>query len=451
MIELLTPREMIIPADTAELLALVDSAISEFNKLRPFDKDTEARIKMAFLPDRVTASLNMEGIVATRRQTLAILDAMTISENASKTEQEILNALEADELTYETSLNEKLLTERFIRDINLLIERNVGESPGAYRPRNLQISQAAFTPPPHQDVPALMERLVSIFNEEATDHAIVRAVWLHARFTYIHPFLDGNGRTGRLLQDFCLLSSGLFPTGIPTSMRDDYYDALASADQNDWAPLIQIVALRELDVIAKATAVAKERKERKIWSSALAKRANEKNSGALYKQYLVWLHKMNELRLSFELAASEFNSESEAIKIHHENYEIADFNAWKTICTKGYVARTWLFSQTYAVDNEKVFKYVFFLRKHRKSSSDLFSNTNNMVSVYLTGGRYEDRYEFNGKFSDTEIRIREILCHMESNYQYFGTGKLESKGRGIFEVTTCKEVTDVNSLVQSFM
>src|SRR5579863_5153651 len=125
MIELSAPREMKIPADTAELLMLVDSAIAEFNKLRPFDADTEARIKMAFLPDRVTASLNMEGIVATRRQTLAVLDAMTISENASKTEQEILNALEADELTFETAQSEKQLSERFIREINSLIERGV--------------------------------------------------------------------------------------------------------------------------------------------------------------------------------------------------------------------------------------------------------------------------------------------------------------------------------------
>ncbi|MCH4023851.1 MAG: Fic family protein [Acetobacter sp.] len=450
MIELSAPREMSIPADTAELLTLVDSAIAEFNKLRPFDADTEARIKMAFLPDRVTASLNMEGIVATRRQTLAVLDAMTISENASKTEKEILNALEADELTFETAQSEKQLSERFIREINSLIERNIGEAPGAYRLRDLRISQAAFIPPFYQDVPSYMEEMVSIYNESGANHALQRAVWLHARFTHIHPFLDGNGRTGRLLQDYCLLSSGLFPTGIPSSKRDDYYDALASADQNDWAPLIQIVGLRELEVIAKASAVAQERNERKKWVGALAKRASEKKKGALYKQYLVWLHKMNALRASFELAATEFNKASDLIQIRHENYDIADFQTWKEICDRGYGTRTWFFSQTFEVENQKLFKYAFYLRRHRPSGSDCFEPNQNMVALYLTGGKYDEKYEFNGRFADKDIRLREVLLHMEEMFQYLGTGSLEPKGRVRYEKTLCEQVDDINQIVQSF-
>ena len=451
MIDLTAPREMAIPADTTELLAQVDSAIADFNKLRPLDDETEARIKMAFLPDRVTASLNMEGIVATRRQTLAILDAMTISENASKTEQEILNALEADEVVFETSQNEKKITERFIREINFLIERNIGEDPGAYRQRDIRISQAVFTPPPHHDVPALMEKLVTIVNEASLDDPIRRAVWLHARFTHIHPFLDGNGRTGRLLQDYCLLSAGLFPTGIPSSKRDDYYDALASADQDDWAPLIQIVALRELDVIAKASAVAQERQERKLWIKALARRASEKKKGALYKQYLVWLHKMNEVRSFFELAASEFNAASELIQIHHENYDIVDFATWKEICEKGYGTRTWFFSQTYEIENEKMFKYIFYFRRHRPFASDSFVASHSTVSLYITGGRFEEKYEFSGRFIDNDIRLREILIYMEEAYQYLWTGEMESKGKEIYEKISCEKVANVNSIVQLFM
>lgn len=452
MIALGSPQGVKVSSDTEELLKQITSSITEFNNLRPLDADTERRIKLAFLPDRVTASLNMEGIVATRRQTLAVLDAMTISENASKTEQEILNALEADELTFETSQSERRLSEGFIREINGLIERNIGEAPGVYRLRELKISQAAFTPPGPYDVPGLMSELVRIYNDAGQDNAVISAVWLHNRFTHIHPFLDGNGRTGRLLQDYCLLSGGLFPTGIPSAKRDDYYDALAAADSDDWDPLIQIVAIRELDVLAKASAVAKERRERRVWIRAIAQRASDKKSGALYKQYLVWSHKMTELRASFEQAATEFNELSDVIQIKHERFDIIDFAGWKEVSERGYGNQTWFFAQTYEIDNERLFKYIFYFRRHRPSAADRFTPSQNIVSVYVTGGRYNEKYDFRGGFVDTEVRLREVLFNHEDTFWYSGSGELESHSRfGAYEATECLDTDDINLVVQSFI
>jgi Fic family protein len=451
MIDLDSPTSIRTTSEISELIEQIDSAIEQFNTLRPLAEETENRIKLAFLPDRVTASLNMEGIVATRRQTLAVLDAMTLEESHTKTEQEILNALRADEHTYEIALEKDIITEVFIRDLNRLIEHGIGETPGRYRDRGIKISHANFIPPGPHEIRPLMQELVSSFNSATSAHPIVRAVWLHARFTYIHPFLDGNGRTGRLMQDFALLSGGLFPTGIPTSKRDDYYDALAAADKSEWSLLLQIVAIRELEIVAKASAVAQERRIRQQWVKALAKRAQARKTGALHKQYLIWFYRMTEIRAAFELAAAEFNNESDFIQIRHENFEHLDFPSWKEVCEQGYGRRTWFFSQTFQLEDEMLYKFVFYFRRHRTSQYDTENFGLNNVSLYVTGGEFNQRYEFGGRFEDREVRLREILLQNEK-IMSINIAPIEDDN---LEMSTnmpisAHEVGDVNLIVQDF-
>jgi hypothetical protein len=247
-------------------------------------------------------------------------------------------------------------------------------------------------------------------------------------------------------------SGGLFPTGIPSAKRDDYYDALAAADSDDWDPLVQIVAIRELDVLAKASAVAQERQERRVWIKAIAQRASDKKSGALYKQYLVWSHKMTELRASFEQAAKEFNALSDVIQIKHEPFDIIDFADWKEVSERGAGKRTWFFSQTYQIDNERLYKYVFYFRRHRQSAADCFPPNQNTVSVYVTGGRYNEKYDFGGRFVDAEIRLREVLFNHEDTFWYSGRGELEPNSRfNAYEATECLITDDINFVVQNFI
>jgi hypothetical protein len=95
------PKRISASGTVADLLAQVDESLASLNKRRPFPHDTEAKLRRRFLPDRITATLNIEGIGVTRRETLAIMEAMTISANASREEREILNALRADAFVYE--------------------------------------------------------------------------------------------------------------------------------------------------------------------------------------------------------------------------------------------------------------------------------------------------------------------------------------------------------------
>ena len=448
MIELGTSSNVKISSEVQQLLDQINEEKEKFDKLRPFDRDTEQRIKLAFLPDRVTASLNMEGIIATRRQTLAIMDGMTVDENSARTEQEILNALRADEHTFDEAQDSARLTEIFIREINRLIEDKTGECPGEYRPRDVQISQAAFVPPSHLQVPQLVHELVESFNAAEEPHPVIRAAWLHNRFTYIHPFLDGNGRTGRLLQDFALLQGNLFPTGIPSSIRDDYYDALAAADRDEWDQLVQIIALRQLSVISRASGIAQERRQRSTWIGEIARRAGAKKAGSQHKNFLVWSHKMNEIRAAFEDTARELSETSDLIQIRHETFDSIDFPKWQEVCRHGQAARTWSFSQTFFVDGTPVFRGIFYFKGHRHLLDDAFGDARDAVSLFLTGGNLGEEYNF-FRFEDSLIRLREILfLHEDMHVYYFQGEHLEGSRGG--ERWSPANLTSVSEIVRDF-
>ncbi len=256
------PTLISLKPDTMNLLDEVTSSAESLNALKPFGDEANQRIIREFLPDRVTASLNIEGIAVTRRQTLLMMDSMTLSASGSKEERELLNALRADEFVFELAKGEEDISATNIREINRTILDGIVANPGGYREQNVQISGASFQPPDFMSVMPLVAEMTSAFHGAVNLHPIVRAAWLHATFTKIHPFIDGNGRTGRLIQDYTLLKGGLYPTGIPSSLRDDYYDALEKADGGEWDQLCQMICQVELGLISRVQSIVDEIKSR---------------------------------------------------------------------------------------------------------------------------------------------------------------------------------------------
>ncbi len=447
MVDFNSPSKIHLRQDTEQLLDQVDIAIKEFNKLRPLGDDVEDRIKMAFLPDRVTSSLNMEGIVATRRQTLAIMDSMTIIDSSSKSEQEVLNALKADEFIIDAAEDGQRLNALFVRQIHTLIEDKIGETPGYYRKRDVKISLASFTPPSHVSVPNLIDEMISIYVKDDTAHPIVRSAWLHNRFTYVHPFLDGNGRTARLLQDYALLSGKLFPTGVPSALRDDYYDALAAADVDDWDDLVSIIAGRQLSVIAKTSGIATERAERSKWVARLAKKADDKKKGAQHKQYLVWAHKMNEIQSAFEATAQEVSDASEVLSVIHKSYPIIDFKTWKNLGLGKRSNPTWFFGQTLIIDGERAYRFVMYFRKHANLSTDTFVADEPLISLRFTGGEPSGIYDF-GQFSDPDIRLREVLFHSEELCVYYFKERTRGRQKNTSEEWEFESELTTNDIIE---
>jgi Fic/DOC family len=128
------------------------------------------------------------------------------------------------------------------------------ERPGAFREHDIERFPGGMQPPPWPEVSALMRDWVSDARKlpEITDASFVeRLAELHTRFEQIHPFLDGNGRTGRLVLNLMLVRLGYPPAIIYKGDRTRYLAALRRADADDPGPLGEFLARAVLDNLYK--------------------------------------------------------------------------------------------------------------------------------------------------------------------------------------------------------
>jgi fido (protein-threonine AMPylation protein) len=128
------------------------------------------------------------------------------------------------------------------------------EGPGSYREHDIEPFPGGMRPPSWPEVPALMNSWLSnvqgLASTEDVDlpEALASA---HARFEQVHPFLDGNGRTGRLVLNLLLVRLGYPPAIIYKGDRNRYLAALRRADQGDLGPLGEFLARAILDNLYK--------------------------------------------------------------------------------------------------------------------------------------------------------------------------------------------------------
>jgi len=148
------------------------------------------------------------------------------------------------------------------------------ERPGAFRRHDIAAFPGGMKPPPWTDVPArLDEWLTEVGAVRGLDTPRVPAelAWLHARFEQIHPFLDGNGRTGRLLLNLMLVRLGYPPAFIRKADRERYLGALQHADDGDSGPLGELLARAILDNLHRFVVPAVAGKEQLVPLPALAR------------------------------------------------------------------------------------------------------------------------------------------------------------------------------------
>ncbi len=176
--------------------------------------------------------------------------------------------------------DERPLTEHFIRDMHaqftahqkytdaLTSDGRQMQAPllrGEYKkwpnnPRRPSGDIHEYCPP--EIVQEEMARLVCWYRQAPADiPPEVLSAWLHHRFTYIHPFQDGNGRVARALASLVFLKSGLFPLVIRDADRQQYIEALEKADADDIAPLATLFAMRQRDSILKAIGLEQQARQ----------------------------------------------------------------------------------------------------------------------------------------------------------------------------------------------
>lgn len=416
VVSVTNPHEIKLEGDTLSLLDQSDENMARVGEMRPFSHEVEKKIRDQFIPDRVTATLNIEGITATRRQTIAMMDALALQQNIAKEEQEIANTLRADDFVYELATSSSPISTQVVREINRILLDLIGQHDGNFRSIPVEISGASFLPPSYHDVPGLVQQVTDALKDGEGVHPIVLASWLHHQIAMIHPFADGNGRTARLLQDFVLMAHGYFPIGVPSSQRDRYYGALQNADAGKWDELVGLTAQNQLGTLARIEAIAKEGEQRTVWIRRLAKVASERKSGTLFKQYSVWKYRMENIRDAFCQASAELDQSSDTIGAAERAHEVIDFEDFKTLVNTGRRSGfTWLFSFLFFLDGEPFYKIIAFVGRHRRDAADFSSDLKDVVTLQFTGqpAKSDEKPDF-GHFSDEHIRLREIFYHEDT-------------------------------------
>jgi len=214
------------------------------NSHRPFSQNMTRQLRDKLIIEWTYNSNAIEGNTLTLSETKVVLEnGITIKGKPLKDHLEIINHKEAIEYIEELVSKNVKLSEYDIRSVHYLILKEIDSiNAGKYRNENVFISGAMHVPPAYMNVPYEMQKLINQYQAWQGLHPVVRACYLHGEFVKIHPFVDGNGRTARLLLNFELIQSGYPPVVIKTENRADYYDALDKAHTtNDYTDFIKII------------------------------------------------------------------------------------------------------------------------------------------------------------------------------------------------------------------
>jgi Fic family protein len=166
---------------------------------------------------------------------------------SGKSLREINEALNHKEAFDYILSNKEDVTKKFICKIQDLVAKNtlredVTELLGKYRTVMVFISGATFIPPDPEEVPQEMANLLRWYGtNKKTLHPLILAAYFHVLFESIHPFIDGNGRTGRLLINFMLHKHGFPMINIPHEKRLQYYDCLEDGRVGDLRPFVAML------------------------------------------------------------------------------------------------------------------------------------------------------------------------------------------------------------------
>lgn len=201
-------------------------------------------------------STAIEGNTLTLMETKVVLeDGISIGGKALREIYEVVNHKKAYGYIKKCILEGKVLDENIIKDIHAILTENIIVG-GIYRKQEVRISGAGHTPPSGNDMYIQIKNFYADLKWKKKElNPIEYAAWTHAEFVRIHPFVDGNGRTSRLIMNYQLMSDGFLPISIAKENRLNYYNALeeyaVNANLEKFADLIAELEGEQLDTYIK--------------------------------------------------------------------------------------------------------------------------------------------------------------------------------------------------------
>lgn len=223
-----TTRHQRNDSSYAELFAEVDALKTELDKRRPLTQGELQRLREEFLIEYTYNSNAIEGNTLTLQETALVLEGVTIDKKPLKDHLEAVGHRDAFLYVQDLVKDKVPFSESIIKQIHTLVLMDRPEDRGVYRRIPVRIMGAYHVPSDPILVPEQMENLIAEFAGNKKLHPIERAALFHLKFEGIHPFVDGNGRTGRLILNLMLMQLGYPPINVKYSDRKRYYEAFDS-------------------------------------------------------------------------------------------------------------------------------------------------------------------------------------------------------------------------------
>ena len=235
------------------LLSEIENKKAIVSKLRPLDESEINRLQEDFVIENTYNSNAIEGSTITLDEThMIIKEGITVGGKSIKEHLEIIGYKEAFDYVVDIAKNKADLTEMMIQDIHYLVLQDNKQARGRYRKVPVRVRNH-IAPQPYQ-VNSLMERLLED-NKELIKYNIIKAVSnFHLEFETIHPFIDGNGRTGRLILNLELIKSGYLPINIKYNDIEKYFNCFNEYRKNgnkDISEMVKLIANYQLEELNK--------------------------------------------------------------------------------------------------------------------------------------------------------------------------------------------------------
>lgn len=231
------------------LIQKVDALQDRWQQCHPLDKIQLERMNAWYRTLYTWESNRIEGNTLTLQETeLVVNQGLTIGGKTMREHLEAINHAQAVDYLLELVKSEEVFSPRILRELHSLILRGIApEHAGRYRQVPVRISGSHHTPPQPWELEGLMDDYFTFFHrEEHRMHPVLLAAEMHERLVTIHPFIDGNGRTSRLIMNLILLRNGYTLVnlkGDPES-RMKYYKALEAVQTENDPEVFHTLILR---------------------------------------------------------------------------------------------------------------------------------------------------------------------------------------------------------------
>jgi Fic family protein len=298
---------------------------------------------------------------------LVVEQGLTLTGKPLKDQAEARNLSHAlDFLEELAKAPDRPITTADVRQIHEFVLRGIDDvNAGRYRSVPVEISGSKYKPTAPESLPAEMEAFGEWLQKSSipdtlfgNGEAILAAAAAHTWFVMIHPFVDGNGRVGRLLMNLILMRYGYPIAVIAREDRLRYYDALEEAQSSDLTPFVALVNECIDESLEEYEAAAQEHRERIEWAASIVSKFDQKEKVRASNQYEVWKSAMDLLKSLFRQTAEMLNATAIG-NIYFKDFGTLEFEKYLSLKNHGSAKRTWYFRVDFR-NKDRAARYLFF-------------------------------------------------------------------------------------------